>query len=78
MTIIARRLDDDDATMIASLASSPPSGRCLACIPCIVMSLTTIPCVRPLSLSQLFLARDPHVVRSLAPLPCLPRVVACW
>jgi hypothetical protein len=78
MTIIARSIDNDDATTIASLASLPPLQCCLACNPRVVMSLATFPCSRPLSLSQRFLARVPRVVRSLAPSPCLPRVVACW
>ncbi len=78
MTIIARRVDDNNATTIASLASSPPSRCCLARIPHVVMSLATFPCLHPLSLLRHFLARIPHVVRSLAPSPCLPCIVACW
>jgi hypothetical protein len=78
MTIIARRVNDDDATTIASLAFLPPLQCCLACIPCIVMSLSAFPCLHPSSLSQCFLAHVPCVVRSLLPLPCLPCVVACW
>jgi hypothetical protein len=78
MTIIARCTDKDNATMIASLGSRPPLQCCLACIPCVVMSLATFPCLHPSSLLQRFLAPVPRVVRSLTPLPCLPRVVACW
>ncbi len=78
MTIIAWRIDDNDATMIAYLALLPPSQCCLTCIPHIVMSLTMFPYLRPLSLSQHFLAHVPCVIRSLAPLPCLPCVFACW
>jgi hypothetical protein len=78
MTIIARCLDNNNATTIASLALLPPSQRCLACIPRVVMSLATFPCLHPLSLLQSFLACIPCIVRSLTPLPCLPRVVACW
>ncbi len=78
MTIIARRVDNNDATTIASLALSPPSRRCLARIPCVLMSLATFPCSCPSSLSQNFLACIPCVFRSLAPSPRLPRVVACW
>ncbi len=77
-TIIGRRVDDEDAMTIASLASTPPSRRCLTRIPRVVMSLATFPCSRPSSLSQRFLARIPCVVRSLAPSPCLPRIVTCW
>ncbi len=78
MTIIARRVDDDNATTIASLALLPPLRRCLACIPRVFMSLATFPCLRPSSLLQRFLACVPCVVRPLAPLPHLPRVIACW
>jgi hypothetical protein len=78
MTIIACHVGNDDATTIASLASLPPLQCCLACIPCVVMSLATFPCLCPSSLLGCFLACVPCVLRSLAPLPCLPRVVACW
>ncbi len=78
MTIIARRVDDDDVTTITSLALLLPLRCCLTCIPRVVMSLATFPCLCPLSHSQRFLARVPCVVRSLAPSPRLPCVVACW
>jgi hypothetical protein len=78
MTIIARCIDNNNAMTITSLVLLPPSQRCLACIPRVVMSLATFPCLCPSSLSQRFLACVPRVIRSLTPLPCLPRVVACW
>ncbi len=78
MTIIARRVDNDDAMTITSLASLPPLQCCLARIPRVVMSLAAFLCSHPSSLSGRFLAHLPRVVRSLAPLPCLPCVVACW
>ncbi len=78
MTIVARRVNNDNVTMIVSLALLPPLQRCLACIPCIVMSLATFSCSRPSSLSRCFLACVPRLVRSLAPLPHLPCIVVCW
>ncbi len=56
MTIIARCINNKDATTIASLVLLPPLRCCLACIPRVVMSLATFPCLRPLSLLQSFLA----------------------
>ncbi len=71
MTILARRVNNNNATTITSLASLPPSQCCLAPIPHGVMSLAMFPCLRPLSLSWRFLARVPCIVRSLAPSPRL-------
>ncbi len=53
MTINARCLDDDKATMIASLALLTPlccclPRRCLALIPHVVTPLAKLPCLRPL------------------------------
>ncbi len=78
MNIIALRVNNNDAMTIASLMSLPPSQRCLARIPRVVMSLATFPCSRPSSLLQHFLTCVPPIIRSHAPLPCLPRLVARW
>ncbi len=65
MTIIARRVDDDDAMMIASLASLPPSRRRLPHDAALLASLASS-C--PL---QHFLARVPRVSRDVSLLASL-------
>ncbi len=60
MTIIARRVNNNNAMMIASLALLPPSQCCLACIPCIVMSLAMFPSLHPESLRTFPCLRPLH------------------
>jgi hypothetical protein len=58
ITINARCIDNDNATMIASLTLLPPS---CCCLPCDAASLSSLTLSRPL---QSCLARVPHFVAS--------------
>jgi hypothetical protein len=69
MTIIARCVDNDDATMIASLALLPPS-RC--CLPCNAALLASLVSSCPL---QRFLACVPRVSRNVSSCRQVPRTI---